>query len=126
MNIPNDAYHSGQPAFPVKVKKTDKGDYEVTSTHFPGKSWRGKDEQSAMKSHVAEIRALHGAKEIHKVANQPKAFIEEKAKKTDKNLRKPEKAVQDEKSVNVAPARKLGRSATGMETPIKPEHFIKK
>ena len=89
-NIPNDPYTGGIPMVPLKVTQTPDG-YEVTSTHYPGKVWKGPDEQTAIRAQQVEVKELHGKRETHLHQAKAKWMIEEEAKKADKSLRIPDK-----------------------------------
>ena len=93
MNIPDEVYSQSVPNVPLRVKQTPEG-YEVTSTHFPGKVWTGKDEQTAIRAQQVEVKEMYGKREAHLAMHKSKWMVEEETKKATPGLRVPEKSLQ--------------------------------
>ena len=90
-NIPETPYE-GNMAVPLRLTNTPDGTVEVTSTHFPGKIWTGKDEQTAIRAQQVDVKEMFGKRTIQDHQQQPTWMKAELAKKAEKGLRVPEKS----------------------------------
>jgi hypothetical protein len=91
VNIPEDIYADSVPHVPLKVTQTPEG-YEVTSVTFPGKVWKGGDEQTAIRAQQVEVKELMSKRAVHAQQHRPKWQLEEEVKKSTPGLRVPEKS----------------------------------